>query len=243
MCLPFLWNMTFGFLPITKLNICFSPLFFLFSYYHFSNVTFEAFKNICVTYVSYNVWQTVSTYEIVTQGLEHSQWGASICVCSFLSTAPAHTHLISVQNVNTFNVKCSSQLLLAKGFLVGEDNQEIVEHAASELWTGPQQGSGKLRRGCHAAGNVMHKEDNSDLSPISCTCTTRPQLQGLWAQVSMMRAVPHSYTEVNWLWQSCLAAHDHFQHFSMGKGISKNESQNFGILLLSRLRATGLVGQ
>ena len=164
MCLPFLWNMTFGFLPITKLNICFSPLF-LFSYYHFSNVTFEAFKNIYVAYVSYNVWQIVSTYEIITQGLEHSQCGASICVCSFLSTAPAHTHLTSVQNMNTFNVKCFSQLLLAKGFLVGEDNQEIVEHAASELWTGPQQGSGKLRRGCQAAGNVMHKEDNSDPSP------------------------------------------------------------------------------
>ena len=32
-----------------------------------------------------------------------------------------------------------------------------------------------------------------------------------------MRAVPHSYTEVNWLWQSCWAPHDHFQHYFHGK--------------------------
>ena len=54
-------------------------------------------------------------------------------MCSCLSTTPAPTHLTSVHNMNTFNVKCFSQLLLAKGFLVGEDNQEILEHAASDL--------------------------------------------------------------------------------------------------------------
>ena len=115
-------------------------------------------------------------------------------------------------------------------------------------WTGPQEGSGKPRRGCLEGGNVTHKEDYSDPGPHLLHRTTWPQLQGLWAQVRMMRAVPHSCAEVNWLWQSCWAPRDHFQHYFYGKkgileGISKNESQNFGIPLLSRLQATGLVGQ
>lgn len=88
-----------------------------------------------------------------------------MCECSFLSTTPAHTHSTSVQNMNIFNVKCFSQLLLAKGFLVGEDNQEILEHAASELLDRASARSGKLRRGCQEGGNVMHKEDYSDPSP------------------------------------------------------------------------------
>lgn len=155
-------------------------------------------------------------YEIVTQGLEHSSEIASICVCSFLSTAPAHTHLISVQNVNTFNVKCSSQLLLARvlgGRQPGNCGAcclRTVDRASARFW------EAKERVPCWQV--------------MSCTrkiIQTYPHLlhlyhpapaPGLWAQVSMMRGCTSlSYTEVNWLWQSCLAAHDHFQHFSMGK--------------------------
>lgn len=84
-------------------------------------------------------------------------------------------------------------------------------------WTGPQEGSGKPRRGCLGGGNVMHKEDYSDPGPHLLHRTTWPQLQGLWAQVRMMRAVPHSCAEVNWLWQSCWAPRGHFQHYFYGK--------------------------
>lgn len=107
----------------------------------------------------------MSTCEIITQGLEYSQWGTTICMCSFLSTSPAPTHLTSVHNMNTFNVKCFSQLLLAKGFLVGEDNQEILEHATSDLLDRASGRFWKAKERVLWGSNVMHKEDYSDPCP------------------------------------------------------------------------------